>query len=125
MYREACYLIASGVADAATIDRAFRNTIGLWASVCGPFQWIDLTGGAALYGKAMSGVLPTLSCEEGVPQPLRDMMQRGDSGASSGESFYDYTPEQARAAEAAYREHVWRMRAIPAVDEPNSAIPQN
>ena len=37
MYREAVNMLESGVADAATIDRAFRNACGIWASLCGPF----------------------------------------------------------------------------------------
>jgi 3-hydroxybutyryl-CoA dehydrogenase len=112
MYREACHLLASGVGDADTIDRAFRNSFGLWASICGPFQWIDLTGGPALYGKAMSGVLPTLSNAAEVPEPLATMMRSNDTGIRSGRGFYQYTPEEAKLLEEAYRTHVWRIRAI-------------
>ena len=36
MYREAVYLLESGVADAASIERSFRNSVGLWAAMCGP-----------------------------------------------------------------------------------------
>jgi 3-hydroxybutyryl-CoA dehydrogenase len=110
MYREACHLLQLGVGDTATIDRSFRNSVGLWAAICGPFQWIDLTGGPALYGKAMSGVLPTLSNEISVPQPLVEKMHQ--TGVRDGHGFYDYTPEAARLAEEQYREHVWRMRAL-------------
>jgi len=61
MYREALSLLEAGVADAETIDRSVRNALGLWATVCGPFRWIDLTGGPELYAKAMQHVLPTLN----------------------------------------------------------------
>lgn len=35
IYREAAYLLDQGVADAETIDRTFRNAVGLWAVCCG------------------------------------------------------------------------------------------
>lgn len=60
MYREALHVLEMGVADVETIDRSVRNALGLWATLCGPFRWMDLTGGPALYGKAIEGVLPTL-----------------------------------------------------------------
>jgi len=111
LYREACHLLATGVGDVETIDRAFRNSVGLWAGICGPFQWIDLTGGAALYGRAMAGVLPTLSNVIDVPEPLASMMPEG-------RRFYPATsesesqPEDTRRQESLFREHVWRMRAV-------------
>jgi 3-hydroxybutyryl-CoA dehydrogenase len=110
MYREACHLLATGVADAATIDRSFRNSVGLWASVCGPFRWIDLTGGPALYARAMQGVLPTLSRETEVPEPLATMMRDGLTGMREGQGFYTYTQEQAAHWKEIYRRQVWRVR---------------
>ncbi len=112
MYREACHLLATGVADADTIDRACRNSIGLWASICGPFQWIDLTGGPALYATAMSGVLPTLSNATEVPEPLATMLQQGDKGILNGRGFYPYTPADAPRLWDLYRNHVWRLHDI-------------
>lgn len=114
IYREACHLLNSGVADAETIDRSFRNSVGLWASVLGPLRWIDLTGGPAFYGKAMACVLPTLSNAVEVPEPIRSMMTTesvaGAAGVRDGHGFYDYTPEQAQAWERIYRDQVWRVR---------------
>lgn len=118
MYREACHLLETGVADAATIDRSFRNSVGLWASVCGPFQWIDLTGGPALYGKAMSAVLPSLSNETEIPQPLRAKMDAQQTGIRSGEGFYTYTPDEVHQAEQRYRDQAWRVHSIGADCEP-------
>lgn len=112
MYREACNLLSLGVADAETIDKAFRNSIGLWASVCGPLRWIDLTGGPALYGKTMTGVLPTLLNAPELPEPIATLMRDGATGTPSGQGFYSYTPEQAKHWEAIYRDHVWRARQL-------------
>lgn len=110
MYREACNLLELGVADAETIDRSFRNSIGMWASVCGPLRWIDLTGGPALYGAAMAGVLPTLSNATEVPEPLRAMMQAGATGVRNGHGFYSYTRSEAEAWQRIYHRQVWRVR---------------
>jgi 3-hydroxybutyryl-CoA dehydrogenase len=112
MYREACNLLELGVADAETIDLAFRNSVGLWASVCGPLRWIDLTGGPALYGTAMAGVLPTLSNATEVPEPLRAMMQAGATGIRNGRGFYSYTPSEAETWQQIYHRQLWRVREI-------------
>ncbi len=115
MYREACHLLALGIADAETIDTSFRNSVGLWSSICGPFRWIDLTGGPALYGRAMAGVLPTLSNSTEVPEPLACLMRAEAGGVRDGHGFFEYTPEEAKRWEEIYRAHVWRVRA--SVDE--------
>jgi len=115
IYREACHLLNLGVADAETVDRSFRNSVGLWASVCGPFRWIDLTGGPALYGRAMAGVLPTLSNASAPPEPIAAMMLADAGGVRDGHGFFEYTPEEAKRWEEIYRAQVWRVRA--AVDE--------
>ena len=109
MYREALHLVEEGVADAETIDRSFRNGCGLWASLCGPFRWIDLSGGPALYAKAMKTVLPSLSTDSEVPAWIQQLADEGAQGIVNGRGFYDYTPEQAEQAEALYRQHAWNI----------------
>jgi 3-hydroxybutyryl-CoA dehydrogenase len=44
MMREAFHLVESGVADLEAVDRSFHNDIGWWATIAGPFRWMDLTG---------------------------------------------------------------------------------
>ena len=84
MYREALHLLEEGVASVATIDLICRNSLGLWTPVCGPFRWMDVSGGPALYAKVMQTIAPTLSNEAGVPPT----MQRT-------QSFYEDTPSAA------------------------------
>jgi 3-hydroxybutyryl-CoA dehydrogenase len=117
LYREALHLLESGVADVETIDRGFRNACGLWAGFCGPFRWIDLTGGPALYARAMQGVLPTLSNVREVPPPLRDLADAGARGIANGRGFYSYTPTEARAWAEHWREHVWTTSAVTCLAE--------
>ncbi len=109
MYREALHLLETGVADAETIDLSIRNTLGLWATVCGPLRWMDLTGGPELYLKAMKPVLPTLSNAEEPPAVLRHLAESGARGVVNGRGFFQYTPEEARHWEELYRRHAWRV----------------
>jgi 3-hydroxybutyryl-CoA dehydrogenase len=112
MFREALHLLESGVADAETIDRSFRNSVGLWASLCGPFRWIDLTGGPALYAKAMGPVLPDLDRGESVPPPLQTLAADDAQGVLNGRGFYSYTPDQAGEWERLLRRHAWELKKI-------------
>lgn len=107
IYREALHLLETGVADADTIDRAFRNAAGLWATLCGPLRWIDLTGGPVLYAQAMEPVLPDLSTAKEVPSLLRSLAESGARGISNGRGFYDYTPSEAQDWRERYRRHAW------------------
>jgi len=110
IYREAAYLIDMGVADAETIDRAFRNAVGLWAVVCGPLRWMDLTGGPAVYAKAIDGVLPSLCNSSELPESLRIKLADGDLGIKNGRGFYSYSQEEARQWQEKFRKQVWRVR---------------
>jgi len=109
MYREALNLLEAGVADAETIDRSVRNALGLWATLCGPFRWIDLTGGPELYLKAMEPVLPTLSKANEAPGRMRELAESGARGILNGRGFYNYTAEEAQRWEELYRTHAWRV----------------
>jgi 3-hydroxybutyryl-CoA dehydrogenase len=109
------HLVSAGVADFETIDRSFRNSIGLWATLCGPFRWIDLTGGPALYSQAMQPVLPVLNNAVQSPQWLEEMRANGARGIANGEGFFSYAPAEAQAWEERYRRHSWTIKRL--VDE--------
>lgn len=112
MYREALHLLASGVADMETIDRSVRNALGFWATLCGPFRWIDLTGGPALYGRTQKRVWPTLNNATEIPKILEDLIESDARGIANGRGFYQYTEEEARRWEELVREHAWTVREL-------------
>ena len=112
MYREALSLLEAGVADVETIDRSMRNALGLWATVCGPFRWIDITGGPELYAKAIQPVLPTLNKSDELPPVMQQLAASGARGTANGRGFYNYTPEEARHWEELYRRHAWRVSRV-------------
>jgi 3-hydroxybutyryl-CoA dehydrogenase len=109
IYREALYLLESGVADMETIDRAYRNACGLWAAFCGPFRWIDITGGPALYAKGMERIWPTLSNRADLPASVKRMQQEGHRGVMDGRGFYSYKPGEAARWEHLLHEHAWEV----------------
>lgn len=93
MYREAFHLLEAGAADAETIDRAVRDTLSLWAAVCGPFRWIDISGGPELYARAMKRVLPTLCNDADVSPTLQRLLDEGARGTTNGHGVFDYGPD--------------------------------
>jgi 3-hydroxybutyryl-CoA dehydrogenase len=99
MYREALNVLEMGVAD-------------VWATMCGPFRWMDLTGGPALYGKAIEGVLPSLSNATELPKIMQDLRDADARGIANGRGFYEYTEEQARQWEELFRRHAWTVRDL-------------
>jgi 3-hydroxybutyryl-CoA dehydrogenase len=117
MYREALHLLEMGVADVESIDRAFSNACGLWSTFCGPFRWIDITGGPALYGKAMRGVLPTLSNATEIPAVLEKMVREEDRGVINGRGFYQYGPEDRAKWEALLHRRAWTFWDLGTEDE--------
>jgi 3-hydroxybutyryl-CoA dehydrogenase len=124
MYREALNLVELGVADVETIDRSLRNTLGLWAASCGPFRWIDLTGGPALYARAMERIFPTLRNDSTIPPLLAALIAPGTGGATDGRSFYTYAPGEMDEWQDRQRRHAWLVtdwldQEFPIPEEPS------
>ncbi|MHC4405149.1 MAG: 3-hydroxyacyl-CoA dehydrogenase family protein [Planctomycetota bacterium] len=115
LYREALNLLELGVADVETIDRSCRNALGLWATLCGPFRWIDISGGPALYARAVEPVLRTLSNATELTERMKALARDDAKGILNGRGFYRYTEEEALRWERLYREHAWNVRKL--VDE--------
>ncbi|MCA8985860.1 MAG: 3-hydroxyacyl-CoA dehydrogenase family protein [Planctomycetaceae bacterium] len=112
LYREALSLVEQGVADVETIDRSVRNTLGLWATTCGPFRWIDVSGGPALYARAMERVLPTLSRESALPPLLAELAAADARGIMNGRGFYEYTEQEREHWEDRQRRHAWLVKYV-------------
>lgn len=112
MYREAVNLLEMGVADVETIDRSFRNALGLWATMCGPFRWIDMTGGPAMYARALARVAPTLYNKSEIPDTLKRMIEEDAQGMANGRGFYEYDESEISRWEELFRRHAWRVRQL-------------
>jgi 3-hydroxybutyryl-CoA dehydrogenase len=111
MIREACHLVESGIADIDTVDRSFRNDIGYWATLAGPFRWMDLTGIPA-YAAVMEGLLPKLCNSSEVPALMRDMVKGGGEGIGNAKGFYPYTKASAKRWEKAWVDFTYDVRKL-------------
>ena len=123
MYREAANLVSEGVADYESIDNAIRNSIGIFASMAGPFRWMDISGGPALYGQGMKTIWPTLDHSSEPPEFIQDMIDNDDHGTASGKGFYDYQEGDAEIWDKAFREHVWRLLKLRREEENQQNFP--
>lgn len=111
MMREACYLVEQGVADLADVDRSFRNDVGWWATIAGPFRWMDLTG-IPSYAAVMEGLFPQLSNSNDVPELMKKVVARGAEGVSNRKGFYKYDENTARQWSQAWVDFTYDLRRL-------------
>lgn len=111
MLREACYLVEAGIADVKTVDQSFRNDIGWWALLAGPFRWMDLTGIPA-YAAVMEGLLPELNSSPEVPRIMQKMVQKKALGITNQKGFYRYTKASAKKWEQDWVRFTYEMRQL-------------
>ena len=112
MYREAAHMLAEGVADAETIDRSCRNALPLWAGLCGPLRWIDISGGPELYARCLERVMPRFYNDNTrLPEPFERLKEQGAQGQKNGFGFYDYD-ENSPDWQQRYHDYVWRIREL-------------
>lgn len=91
--REAIALLENGVADAATIDFVIRNSFGARLGIMGTLEQSDLVG-LNLTLDIHKVILADLDCSKAPQQLLVDLVAAGKTGASAGEGFRKYSPEE-------------------------------
>lgn len=111
MIREAFHLVESGIADIETVDQSFRNDIGWWALLAGPFRWMDLTGIPA-YAAVMEGLLPELTTVTEVPKLMKNMVDRKALGVANGRGFYGYTAAEAKRWQRDWVKFTYEIRQL-------------
>lgn len=111
MIREAFHIVESGAATVEDVDRSVRNDIGSWATLAGPFRWMDLTGIPA-YGAVMAELMPELSNATETPRLMRETVASGALGTANAMGFYKYSPETARAWNEAFRRFSMDIRHL-------------
>ncbi len=104
MMREAMHLVEIGVADIETVDRSFRQDIGWWATICGPFRWMDLTG-LPIYAKVMEGLFPKLCNTDKAPELIKKK-------AETNTKFYDYSKDSEEEWESVWTDFTHDIREI-------------
>ncbi|WP_290798584.1 3-hydroxyacyl-CoA dehydrogenase family protein [Flavihumibacter sp. UBA7668] len=98
LFREAQFLLESGVASKEDIDAAIRFGIGRRLPESGPLESADM-GGLDVYTDILRYL--QLCNTDGPLQVLEDLVSDGHYGTKSGTGFYDWTPERKHAMEGA------------------------
>lgn len=87
--REACYLLESGIAEAAQIDTAMKEGPGLRWAIGGPFEIADY-GGLDVWEKVTGHLFPQLGASQEAPELIREKVAKGELGVKTGAGFYTY-----------------------------------
>lgn len=111
LMREALYLLENGFADVESIDRSFRNDIGWWATIAGPFRLMDLTGLPA-YVTVMKDLFPELANTTELPKTMQKLADEGAGGVFNGRGFYQYTPEECAQWQKLWADFSWDIRRL-------------
>jgi len=112
LVREAANIIAEGIASAEDIDAVAKNGLGLRMPAYGILEHQDVVG-LNLGLAVLEYVAGDLYNEPRAPEYFRDLVRRGDLGASTGKGFYDWSVKSAddvRARRDAFLVEVLRYR---------------
>lgn len=93
LWREAISIVEHGIADAATVDDAIKQSFGIRIAVLGPIENADMAG-LDLILAIHNTVLKDLEASPNPSPLLQDKVKKGELGFKSGKGFYDnWTPE--------------------------------
>jgi 3-hydroxybutyryl-CoA dehydrogenase len=93
LWREAISIVEHGIADAATVDEAIKNSFGIRSGFLGPLENADMVG-LDLTLAIHNVVLKDLEVSPAPSPLLQEKVKKGELGFKSGKGFYDqWTPE--------------------------------
>ncbi len=108
LWREAISIVAHGIADAATVDEAVRNSFGLRLPVLGPMENSDMVG-TDLTLSIHEYMLQHLE-NDPTPSPLLlEKVAAGDLGFKSGKGFQEWDADSIAASRRKLSEHLIKM----------------
>jgi 3-hydroxybutyryl-CoA dehydrogenase len=114
LVREAAHIVAEGIASADDVDTVARNGFGLRMPAYGILEHQDVVG-LGLGLAVVDYVARDLYNEPRAPEYYRELVRRGDLGASTGKGFYDWSVKSAdevRARRDAFLIEVLRNRRM-------------
>lgn len=111
MWREAIYLVESGVCTAEAVDQVVNASFGRRLSVLGPLANADLVG-TDLTLDIHENVLADLDNRPAPSPYLRDLVKAGKLGMKSGEGFMSWTPEDMEDVRRRVATHLRRLETI-------------
>ncbi|WFE91556.1 3-hydroxyacyl-CoA dehydrogenase family protein [Roseibium porphyridii] len=111
MWREAIYLVESGVCTAEAVDKVVNASFGRRLSVLGPLANADLVG-TDLTLDIHENVLADLDNRPAPSPYLRDLVETGKLGMKSGEGFMSWTPEDMEDVRTRVATHLRKLETI-------------
>ncbi len=94
LWREAISIVENGIADAATVDEAIKNSFAIRLPVLGPLENADMVG-LDLTLAIHDYVLKYLDSSP-TPSPiLREKVEKGELGFKTGQGFHKWSAEEA------------------------------
>jgi len=106
LWREAISIVEKGIADAATVDDAIKQSFGIRIAVLGPIENADMVG-LDLILAIHNTVLQDLEASPNPSPLLKDKVSKGELGFKSGRGFYDnWTPERIKRTRERLMKHL-------------------
>jgi 3-hydroxybutyryl-CoA dehydrogenase len=94
LVREAAYIVQEGIASADDVDTVAKNGFGLRMPAYGILEHQDVVG-LKLGLAVVEYVARDLYNEPRAPEYFRDLVRRGELGATTGRGFYDWSVKSA------------------------------
>ena len=94
LWREAISIVENGIADAAEVDVAVKNSFGLRLPVLGPMENADLAG-LDLVLAIHNYVLEHIEDSHGPSPILKEKVDKGDLGLKTQRGFQEWPTERA------------------------------
>jgi 3-hydroxybutyryl-CoA dehydrogenase len=92
LWREAISIVEHGIADAATVDEAIKNSFAIRLPVLGPIENADMVG-LDLVLSIHDYVLKHLESSPNPSPLLREKVKMGELGFKTAQGFYTWSPE--------------------------------
>jgi 3-hydroxybutyryl-CoA dehydrogenase len=93
LWREAISIVENGIANAATVDDAIKNSFGIRLAVLGPIENADMAG-LDLILAIHDTVLKDLEASPNPSPLLKEKVKKGELGFKSGKGFYDHWTQE-------------------------------
>jgi 3-hydroxybutyryl-CoA dehydrogenase len=89
MFREILFLLEQGVAKAEDIDAGVKGSFGLRLAVVGPLETVDMAG-LDIWSKGVEYLFPFLDGSTGIPDLIKEKIERREFGLKTGKGFFQY-----------------------------------